>query len=469
MSLFKRRSSGSDQQGGDMVAGEPARPPEESAPEAAGAPPIAEAAAAGQGADAKTVYRAPERHRFGRLRGTRRRRVFFGVGVAVLALLVVLVALQVAIVLSPAFGGWGAETMRAVLGERATAAIEGFSLSVQDLIHRGTYALGLGHDKDVLTVEESTTTTPSTAPPPTTATTPMTSAGGGPVVTSSSTTTTTEAPWQPAAVQAMGKLDNEGQWSPYLFDTSGRAVGYRTALQPDKARGFAVAAIVAMDMKYARLHFVLGREEPKARKPIERDGKIPEADLQPGRLLGAFNGGFQAEHGAFGAMANGVEALPAKEGFATLVIYKDGRVDVGTWGKDFVASADMESWRQNGPLMIVDGQVGPKVSDSNPRIWGFVYGGEVAAWRSAVGISQDRRTLYFVVGPSLTIQTLAAAMQRAGVWAGFELDINHLWTRFDKVTVKNGKLVAQPVIGGIAADNRLIRGYKRDFFYVTGS
>ncbi len=427
-----------------------------------------------QDAEARTVYPAPQRRRFGRLRSTRRRRVLFGVGVAVLALLVVLVALQVAIVLSPAFGGWGAEAMRAVLGERATAAIEGFSLSAQDLIHRATYALGLGHENDVF-AEDGTTTTQSTAPPPTTASTATTGTTGttsptdGAVVTSTSTTTTTEAPWQPAAVQAMGKLDNEGQWAPYLFDTSGRTVGYRTALQPDKSRGFAVAAVVAMDMKYARLHFILGREEPKARKSIPRDGKIPAADLQPGILLGAFNGGFQAEHGAFGAMANGVEALPAKKGFATLVIYKDGRVDVGRWGEDFVASADMESWRQNGPLMISDGEIDPKVGDSNPRIWGFVYGGGVAAWRSAVGVSQDRRTLYFVVGPSLTIQTLAAAMQRAGIWAGFELDINHVWTRFDKVTVKDGKLVAQAVIGGIPVDNRLIRGYKRDFFYITGN
>jgi Phosphodiester glycosidase len=395
--------------------------------------------------------------------------VFFGIGATVLALLVVFLALQVAIVLSPAFGGWGAETMRAVLGDQVTAAVEGFSLTVQDVIHRATYALGLGHEKDVLTAEDSTTTTRSTAPPTTTPTTPETSPGGEPAVTSSSTTTTTEAPWQPAAVQAMGTLDNEGRWSPYLFDTSGRAFGYRTALQPDPGRGFAVAAVVAMDLKNARLHFILGSDEPKARTPIARDGKIPQIDLQPGRLLGAFNGGFQAEHGAFGAMANGVEALPARDGFSTLVIYKDGRVDVGAWGKDFVASADMESWRQNGPLVISGGQITDKVGNSDPHIWGFVFGGGVAAWRSAVGISQDRRTLYFVVGPSLTIESLAAAMRRAGVWAGFELDINHLWTRFDKVTVKDGKLVAQTVIGGIPSDNRLIRGYRRDFFYLTGS
>jgi hypothetical protein len=73
------------------------------------------------------------------------------------------------------------------------------------------------------------------------------------------------------------------------------------------------------------------------------------------------------------------------------------------------------------------------------------------------------------VGPSLTIQSLADTMMQAGVWQGFQLDINHAWTRFDKVVVKKGKLVAQPVMDGINQDNRLIQGYKRDFFYLTGS
>jgi hypothetical protein len=72
-----------------------------------------------------------------------------------------------------------------------------------------------------------------------------------------------------------------------------------------------------------------------------------------------------------------------------------------------------------------------------------------------------------VVGPSLTISALAAAMHQAGVWDGLQLDINKAWTRFDKATFKNGKLVAVPVLPGIVQDNRLFGTYSRDFFYIT--
>ncbi|MBK7177614.1 MAG: hypothetical protein IPH82_10565, partial [Chloroflexi bacterium] len=33
-----------------------------------------------------------------------------------------------------------------------------------------------------------------------------------------------------------------------------------------------------------------------------------------------------ASHGAYGAMADGLEALPAKDGYATVAIYSDGDV-----------------------------------------------------------------------------------------------------------------------------------------------
>ncbi len=406
------------------------------------------------------------------LRSTRKGRWLFRGLVAVLLIVVIFVALLAAIAISPGFGAWGAEAMRAVFGERFTAGFEGFALSVQDLFHRFVYALGIGHNKDPFAAVPDDPTAadsgPATTAVPTTSTTLATTGTTQPQE-ESTTTTTTEAPWRPANLQPMGTLDNEGKWSKYLVDSTGRTVGYRTALQPDKKRGFAVAGIVAMDLRYARLHFVLGYQEPKSSVKVDRPGTIPEADLQPGRLLGAFNGGFQAEHGAFGAMMDGTVALPPRDGFATLAIYDDGRVVIGAWGTEVQPSNDMESWRQNGPLVVADGRLTADVENGDPHVWGFVYGGGVAAWRSAVGISQDGRTLYFVVGPSLTVQSLADSMVQAGIWQGFQLDINHAWTRFDKVVLnKKGKLTATPVMDGIAQDNRLIQGYKRDFFYVTG-
>ena len=413
---------------------------------------------------------------FGRLRSTRKGRWIFRGLVTVLVIVVLFVALLAAIAASPGFGAWGAEVMRAVLGDRFTAWFEGLSLTLSDAFHKFTYALGIGHEKDPFadnTGSDDSTGDPTDAGTSTTVaqtTTTEAPAGGSTATTAKpATTTTTESKWQPADLEPMGTLENEGQWTKYLTDSTGRAVGYRTALQPDPNRGFAVAAVVAMDMKYAQLHFILGYNEPKSSTKIDRPGTIPKTDLKAGRLLGAFNGGFQAEHGQFGAMQDGAVALPPRSGFGTIAIYKDGHVAIGAWGTDIQPSDDIESWRQNGPLVITGGEVNPDVKAGDPQVWGFVYGGGVAAWRSAVGISKDGRTLYFVVGPSLTVQSLAAAMLQVGIWQGFQLDINHAWTRFDKVVVKNGKLTAQPILDGIAQDNRLIQGYKRDFFYVTGS
>ena len=124
-----------------------------------------------------------------------------------------------------------------------------------------------------------------------------------------------------------------------------RVVAYRTALQPDEKRGYAHAVIVAVDLRHTYLHFVLGYEEPVSDNKFDRPGAIPKEDFQPGIILGAFNGGFQAKHGQFGAMADGQVALPARDGFGTIAIYKDGRVDLGVWGTDIQASPDMQAWR----------------------------------------------------------------------------------------------------------------------------
>ena len=51
----------------------------------------------------------------------------------------------------------------------------------------------------------------------------------------------------------------------------------------------------------------------------------------PKRLVGAFNGGFQALHGEFGMMAEGRVYLPPKPWAATVAVFEDGRVGMGSW------------------------------------------------------------------------------------------------------------------------------------------
>ncbi len=400
----------------------------------------------------------------------RRRRWLFRSLIVVVVIVVLFVVLGGAVTIWPDFGAKGIAAMRAVIGDRAATAFEGFVLGVQDWFHHVEYALGIGHAQNpfVATDDPSSSTLPatsSTTSPTTESTTYTGSSNAGPATT----TSTTEPPWQPAALQPMGTLQDEGQWAPYLVDQEARTVAYRTVLQPDPTRPYALAAVVAVNTQRTRLHFVLGTQEPVSAEKIARPGKIPAAALVPGSILAAFNGGFQAKHGQFGAMADGVEALPPRDGLGTLVIYKDGHLDLGAWGTDVTQTPDVESWRQNGPAVIAHGAINPLTLVNDTQNWGIGLKGIVATWRTAVGLSKDRRTLYFVIGPSLTIGALATAMQQAGVWDGLQLDINKSWTRFDQATFKKNKLVAVPLLPEIIQDNRLFQSYKRDFFYLTAA
>lgn len=399
-----------------------------------------------------------------RFKRLRHRRLLGAITAAAVGVVVLCFSLA-AVTIWPSLGARGADAMRGLIGDRLTAGVEGFVLSLQDQVQHVQYALGIARPQTPWSLD-SAGVGPTTSSIITTGTTAATHGGVKTGATTAITTTTTP-PWLLASVQASGTLAGEGEWSPYIKDPYGRTVGFRTALQPDTDRPYAVVAVVAVDLKNTRLHFVLGYKEPLSDKKISRPGTMSKADRTPKRLLAGFNGGFQARHGNYGAMDDGAIALPARDNLGTIVVYRDGRVDLGTWGVDIQSSPDMVSWRQNGPLVISHGAINPHTKDDAPEDWGFVLNGGVATWRSAVGLSEDRRTLYYFVGPSLTISALAGAMHQVGVWDGIQLDINKAWTRFDRFAVKNGKLQAQPVLKGINQDNRFLEPYKRDFFYLT--
>ncbi|MBI4630550.1 MAG: hypothetical protein HY740_02335 [Chloroflexi bacterium] len=112
--------------------------------------------------------------------------------------------------------------------------------------------------------------------------------------------------WPPPNItNRMGVLDDEGLWTPYLYDSAGRVVAYRTFLQPDRQRPYAMTAIVVFNLNVTRLGFMIGTHEPYSTAKLQRSGVIPVQDRQPGVLLATFNGGFQAQHGQFGAMYEG--------------------------------------------------------------------------------------------------------------------------------------------------------------------
>jgi hypothetical protein len=104
-----------------------------------------------------------------------------------------------------------------------------------------------------------------------------------------------------------------------------------------------------------------------------------------------------------------------------------------------------------------------------PQDWGCTVKGATATWRSALGLSADGCTLYYAVGPSLTLPALAQSMATVGAANAMQLDINPYWTHFDAFTADGGQLRPEPLLAAMQgqADNRFLKPFSRDFLYVT--
>jgi hypothetical protein len=150
-------------------------------------------------------------------------------------------------------------------------------------------------------------------------------------------------------------------------------------------------------------------------------------------------------------------------------MYQDGSLKLGEWGNEIDQTADMAAWRQNGPLVVQDSQINPRIYNNDPRDWGYTVDDVSPTLRSALGISEDQGTLYFVVGPKLTMEALASSMLEAGVWDGIQLDINNYWVHFVVYPPELDELQPEPLLPELMIENldRYLYAFGRDYFYVT--
>ncbi len=399
----------------------------------------------------------------------------------------VIVGLYLAATAFPAFGAQGSDALRSVIGDQAVAQLETWIFQVQDSIHQTEYKLGLNKPESpwqdpnaslpvqaqISTETPAPTLTltlvPSATPLPTLRIPLGGTATPEPTATPTATIKPSPTPWRPAPAHALGSLEGEGAWQAYIKDVKGNTVAYRTFIQPDPKRPYALVAAVAFDLTHTRLHFVLGVDEPKSTAYPKRSGKIPAADEVAGVLLATFNGGFKSEHGNYGAMADGMVAIQPTKDLATVAMYKDGSVRIGAWGTDILPSDNILAWRQNCRLVVQNGQINPLVNVDSYVYWGANLNGATTTWRSGIGVSADGKTLYYIAGPSMKADILAQAMLAVGVQNGMQLDINNYWVHFAAIRASGAKLVAEPLYPEDMkfSVDRYLTAYARDFFYVT--
>ena len=374
------------------------------------------------------------------------------------------------------WGAAAADPLRAWLGNENVAWLEGVLFTVQDEVQQRQYALS---QQQPDTPWEPILPTATVSPTPTpTATRPRPTLAPALLVTPTPlpqtatpipTPTTTPTPWQPPAAAALGQMEGEGIWSPYLFGDDNQVVAYRTFFQPDPERPFALVAVVAIDLTQTQLHFVLGSQEPSRPDGPRGRGQIPAKHKIAGTLLATFNGGFKATHGQFGAMAEGIEVLPPQDGLATVGLYRDGSIKIGAWGTDILPDDDLIAWRQNAPLIIANGLITEAAQRNSMSDWSGSVHDEIVTWRSGLGLSTDRQVLYYFAGPSLHMPSLAQAMLAVGVEQGMLLDINPSWVQFSAITAPEGELTVTPLLNEMPHPDRYLNryGYERDFFYLT--
>jgi len=252
----------------------------------------------------------------------------------------------------------------------------------------------------------------------------------------------------------------EGQWQPVASRVDGIPAIYVTRVRADDVHTSYYASVMWIDTLLTRAVLIPGYEEPGGPNPY--DGALPE-ELWPD-VLANVNGAFRLDDSRGGYYYEGTTVRPLVKGRASAVIYKDGSVAIGEWGRDLRMTPEVSVVRQNLDL-IVDGGISQVSNGADNVVWGATTDKESLAWRAALGERADG-SLVYVGSPYLSAESLADVLVGAGVERAIVLDMNNWWTagfyfRHDK----NGSPLCRKLDPAIQENcDRFLRPYKRDSF-----
>jgi hypothetical protein len=357
---------------------------------------------------------------------------------------------------SPASGAQVADLLRSVASPQPVADLESVSFRIKDAINQ--YLSVHDGGKAQISIYQY-----SAYQPP---------------VTARKLVSTSNAPIQsvqainiPAAdvVSAVPQIG----WHAYGPTMNGTPMMAQALLSPDPQRPYAAVAVVRIDLSRLQLHMMPGYLEPShdgnILKAIPNVGMIPLVDQN--HLVAAFNGGFKAINGHYGMMVNGTTLLPPLPGLATLAVYRDGHVNIGTWEGGISPTSDLIAFRQNCPLIVQNGQLNQMVNVVNYVMWGSTIGNQDITWRTGVGITKDSRYLIYAVGNGASVQTLAQALLNAGAYNAMQLDINQHYAHFatyQSTGNASSPLKAVQLLDQMESDPSLyLTPHSRDYFYLT--
>ncbi|MEW6349944.1 MAG: hypothetical protein AB1646_12830 [Thermodesulfobacteriota bacterium] len=290
---------------------------------------------------------------------------------------------------------------------------------------------------------------------------------------------------------ATPKLEGEGVWQSKDTPSSGNGwpAFHTTSYRPSVQFATAIVHMLLLDMKQMSMRLYIGSAEPGAGEALSQ----VEPENKP-NLLAITNALWKAKHsGGGGAIFRGKVLTDMAPGMATIVVYKDDRVDIVEWD-DSIPVSDVLDARQLKHLIVKDGRVvdsvvkhgqrtdaeigmGMLLDEEQPVFRGFagpsqmnVTSGDYwyIATRSAFGIRPDGN-LVFAAGHHISTKDLAKALALAGCVRAIHADANP-----DNVlgnlyfTDREGRLVRKAKLSPEQKDDTLNRyldrSYTSDFF-----
>ena len=274
----------------------------------------------------------------------------------------------------------------------------------------------------------------------------------------------------PLISPAAHPLPGEGVWHVAGRETAtGVPTMYEAFVRPNAVNTSYVVGVAWMDPTMLKAQLYSGSFIP-GKGPFAYSAPITAKNSE--NLVAAFNAGFRMQDANGGYYTGGRMILPLRNGAASVVIWRDGTMTMGMWGRDIKMNNQIASVRQNLDLIVDHGAAVPGLASQNTVKWGKTLGGTFNVWRSGLGVTKSGAIVY-VGGPSLSISDLANVLVRAGAVRGMELDINTDWVQFSSY---NGALNT-PINGGNGAkllnsmngppSRYFATWWSRDFFTMT--
>jgi len=253
-------------------------------------------------------------------------------------------------------------------------------------------------------------------------------------------------------------LPGEGAWQAVGPKVTGGAPLLVTTFRSEADYPRIVAYVAWMDRTRTQLALYPGRYEPPSSQPR---GPLEVPYGQRWRLLATFNSGFTYKDGHGGFAVNGATYTPFTKGLGTVVVRKNGRVDIVSWDGGAAVGPSVVAARQNLPLIVSGGKPNPNLSDG--PAWGYTLGNAIRVWRSGLGIDKHGNLIY-AAADYQTVSTLADILIRAGAVRALELDINAEWPSFISYGHFGARDPTKLVPNGQQPSTRYLVPDDRDFF-----